>query len=97
MNKRILALFFTFLFAFLIAAPSIVLALDDTADVSFFYSISEEEESKKIAELEILILDNIFDLESLYFSNKGNGLEYTFKTYPKPHLNLISPPPEFMI
>ncbi|WP_052461143.1 hypothetical protein [Psychroserpens mesophilus] len=100
MAKNITATFFLILFAFLISAPTVILAIDDTADISYFYSITEEEEnntSKKISELDVIASDNIINLESLYFSNRGNSLEYRFKTYPKPHLNLISPPPEFIL
>ncbi|MBR9845239.1 MAG: hypothetical protein GYB35_03600 [Algicola sp.] len=99
MNKNITAIFFLIVFAFLISAPTVILAIDDTTDISYFYSITEEEEnntSKKMSELDVLASDNMIGLESLYFSNSNNGLHYRFKTYPKPHLNLISPPPEFI-
>jgi len=85
-------------FAFLIIAPTVILAIDDTTDISYFYSISEEEENntfKNISELDVFPSNNILDLESLFSSSKGGNLQYTFKTYPKPHLNLIFPPPEF--
>ncbi|MGB6267629.1 MAG: hypothetical protein WBF67_01350 [Olleya sp.] len=101
MTKNITAIFFLMVFAFLISAPTVIMAIDDTTDISYFYSITEEEEnnntSKKISELNVHASDNMIDLESLYFSNRGNSLQYRFKTYNKPHLNLISPPPEFIL
>lgn len=99
MTKNITAIFFLIVFAFLISAPTVILAIDDTTDISYFYSITEEEEnntSKKMSELDVLASDSMIGLESLYFSNSNNSLHYRFKTYPKPHLNLISPPPEFI-
>ncbi|NNE32180.1 MAG: hypothetical protein HKN40_07410 [Winogradskyella sp.] len=86
---------FTILFMAMISAPAIILSFDDSTDVSIFYSITEEEESKKLQ----LIIDD----SNVNYDGEFLGLElskiigYTFKTYPKPHLNLIIPPPEFII
>lgn len=78
--------------------------VDDSIDVSFFYDINEEEEkegkeekgNEKNKEIETLF-ENL-NLDSLVFlvSKKDANLGYRYKTYPKPHLNLISPPPEFI-
>jgi hypothetical protein len=73
--------------------------VDDTVDISFFYSLSEEEERghQTIKNLEIISSD--FNHSDLLFSSKlnSNTIGYNFKKYPKPHLNLISPPPERII
>lgn len=90
MHKNAIAILFSILLLALISAPSIIIAIDDSVDISIFYSIAEEETSKiKIQSPQdfnhtnnILALDNLDDIA------------YFFKKYPKPHLNLISPPPE---
>ncbi|WP_299223079.1 hypothetical protein [uncultured Psychroserpens sp.] len=99
MNKTIIAIFFSILFVSLIAAPTIIIAIDDTADVSYFYSTTEEEENKsdeKNKEIDVLLSESNTGLESWFILNTDNHMAYRFKNYPKPHLNLISPPPEFI-
>jgi hypothetical protein len=87
-------------FAFLIAAPTIIVAIDKTVDISYFYSIAEEEEHnsiKKITELEVFTSESLMSLESLFFSNKNSVLQYAFKRYTKPYLHSTSQPPEFIL
>ncbi|MDA9069665.1 hypothetical protein N9K07_02815 [Arenitalea sp.] len=99
MSRSIVSIFLSSLFLLFLTAPTIILIIDDSADVSIFYSSSEEEEkgSEKNKEIELLF----FDLNNSYLdfasSEVENNLRYYFKNYPKPHLNLISPPPEFHI
>ena len=83
-----------------IIAPSVLVFVDDTIDVSFILDASEEEEKKgneKNKELEVLVVDSFIDSDELFSSERVDNLEYTYKKYTKPHLNLISPPPEFHI
>ncbi|WP_299249112.1 hypothetical protein [uncultured Lacinutrix sp.] len=94
MLKKHISIFFTILFLAIITAPSIIMILDDTVDISVFYSLSEEEEEIKHAKL--LFSDNEEDLDYLRSILKTNNLCYFFKNYSKPHLNLISPPPDFI-
>ncbi|WP_456441738.1 hypothetical protein [Psychroserpens sp.] len=97
MNKSIIAIFFSFLFLSLALAPTILLAVDDSIDISFFYDISEEEEEKEgNKEFEIFVVDLETEIEGFVTSNNREHLEYAFKTYQKPHLNLIFPPPELI-
>ena len=60
-----------------IIAPSIIVAFDNSIDISIIYSLNEEEEKGSETHKNIVVV----------FSKK----------YPKPHLNLISPPPEVHI
>jgi len=86
------AIFFTILFMAIISAPSIIMSIDDSVDITCFYGENEEEESLKL-------LFEVVDLNSeSHFLEIDNDedIEYTFKTYPKPHLNLIFPPPDFI-
>ncbi|MCF7559447.1 hypothetical protein L3X39_02270 [Sabulilitoribacter multivorans] len=93
MNKRAIAIFFSILFGALITAPTIVSAIDDSVDISIFYSIAEEENEN----LKLPFPDNNFNEFVKIFKIESNKhLGYYFKNYPKPHLNLISPPPEFI-
>lgn len=93
MNKKTIAIFFTLLFMALITAPTIIIAVDDSVDISMFYSITEEEnENIKMPFPE----NNFNDFVSLFSTDSNEYLVYCFKKYPKPHLNLISPPPEFI-
>lgn len=86
------AIFFTIILMALISAPSIILSIDNSCDVTSFYSMAEEEENNNVK----LLFDNPFeDSEDIFDGlKKRNVIGYAFKNYPKPHLNLISPPPE---
>lgn len=93
MNKKAIAIFFSILFGALITAPTIVSAIDDSVDISIFYSIAEEENEN----LKLPFPDNSFnDFVKVFKIESNKYLGYCFKNYPKPHLNLISPPPEFI-
>jgi hypothetical protein len=93
MCKNVIAIFFTILLMALISAPSIIIAIDDSADTSIFYSVTEEEETNKI---ELKASESFVVTEYLWVLESVEGIEYYFKKYPKPHLNLIFPPPEFI-
>lgn len=93
MLKRNIAIFFTVLFMAIIATPTVIIVLDDTIDISVFYSISEEEEKNK---LELVYLETKEEGNSFIDFLKRKKTAYYFKKYPKPHLNLISPPPDFI-
>ena len=91
-SKYRIAVFFTILFMAIISAPTIITSFDDSVDISCFYGMGEEEESENLK----LLFDNNLENSDVLFVIKKNVhlIGYTFKTYPKPHLNLISPPPE---
>ncbi len=99
MPKILVSYFFCFLFAALITAPTVLHVIDDTIDVSMFFSLSEEEEKGSETVKSNQILSSGYNhLEVVFLFNESlNGIEYFFKTYPKPHLNLISPPPDSLI
>lgn len=99
MNKSFLAIFFSFVFLSLVMAPTILMTIDDSIDISFIYDISEEEEKEKEGnkEFEKFVVDSDIEIEGFVTSKNREHLEYAFKTYQKPHLNLIFPPPEFIL
>jgi hypothetical protein len=98
-QKNRIAIFFIILFMALITAPSIIVAIDDSIDVSMVFSTSKEEEKGNEKHLDI---DVLFSIEKNNVVNLGfifieNNFEYYYKKYPKTHLNIISPPPEVNI
>lgn len=97
MIKRIVSTFFTIVFVAIIAVPSILVVIDDSIDVSVFYDLSEEEEETETETTKTLEFFSQVKNEIVCFS-ETTQIEYIgfhFKKHPKPHLNLISPPPEF--
>lgn len=93
MFKNTIAISFTVIFMALIVAPSIITALDDTIDTSIFYSMAEEEENCKSKIVVTFSLQNNNTLSDFNL-NPYEFFSYRFKNYSKPHLNLISPPPD---
>lgn len=68
--------------------------MDNSIDTSIFFSINEEEEKEGV---KLLFEISSNDLEGICFDVEGKDIDtYTFSKYSKPHLNLISPPPEFI-
>ncbi len=70
--------------------------MDDSTDTSIFYSLSEEEEKghETIKNIQPFV-SNHNQLDLIFASRlKLDNTGYHFKKYPKPHLNLIFPPPE---
>lgn len=68
--------------------------MDDTIDVTCFYGINEEEENGSFKLLFELTSQN--NESSFLDSKNADKVAYIFKTYAKPHLNQIFPPPEFV-
>ncbi|WP_400075384.1 hypothetical protein [Winogradskyella sp. R77965] len=89
------AVFLSILFLIIVSAPTIIISFDDSVDVSCFFGIGEEEEENE--NLKLLFDNNLEPLQEFLVNNADVRLiEYKFKTYPKPHLNIIFPPPEFI-
>ena len=96
--NKIISISFIFLFVVTITLPTVVFVIDDSIDVSYFNDFSEEEEEKgseKNKELETLFEANSQELDDFVLTEEKNKIGYYFKNYQKPHLNLISPPPDF--
>jgi hypothetical protein len=97
MFKKTIAISFTVIFMALIVAPSVIVAFDDSIDTSIFYSITEEEENGKHKSLvySFSVMHNEHPTD--FYLKKYASFSYQYKNYPKPHLNLISPPPKQII
>lgn len=99
MSKKIVSIFLSVIFLLFIVTPTIIILVDDTIDVSLAFSASEEEEkgNEKNLDIEVLFSTLKTNDSDVDFSESESNLGYFFKNYPKPHLNLISPPPEHYI
>ncbi|AUS04999.1 hypothetical protein C1A40_05745 [Tamlana carrageenivorans] len=82
-----------------ITAPIIIKIVDDSIDISFFYSYAEEEEKgpTKNVNKQIVVLGDSNSESGFLFSSKENNMGYVIKNYVKPPINLVSPPPDFYI
>ena len=78
----------------IISAPALIMSMDDSCDITFFYGENEEEEKENF---KLLFEINSFKQGSSFIDNlNASKVVYIYKIYAKPHLNLISPPPEFI-
>jgi len=97
MPKKIACLLLSSLFLVFLIAPTIIIIIDQSIDISTFYTSSKKEkkESEENQKSEVLF----FELNPAYldFSNLEveKNTEHYFKNYAKPYLNLILLPPEF--
>jgi len=97
MSKKVVSIFLSVGFLLFIIAPTIIVMVDDTIDVSIVFSTSEEEEkgNEKHLDIEVLFSKVKTNESDLVYITTDNNLGYYYKKYPKPHLNLISPPPDY--
>lgn len=96
MSRNKLSIILSMIFLLFLVAPTVIFIVDDSIDISLFYTMSEEEENgvekNKIDEVLILQTDTP---ESFFVSKKViQHIVYFFKNYQKPYLNLVSPPPD---
>lgn len=86
------------IFLVFLVAPTVIVIVDDSIDISVFYSASEDEEkgSEKNKNSEVIFLDADTSEPHITSNNTKNNIGYYFKTYTRPHLNLVSPPPKFI-
>lgn len=99
MKQKLSAIFFLLIFSALITAPTFIMAIDSSIDISCFYSINEEEEEKgheSAKQGKHFYNESMLMIDYIKGFDKKKQHVYFFKNYPKPHLNLISPPPEFI-
>ena len=100
MSKRIISILFSLIFLVFTVTPSVIAIVDDSIDISFFYASSGEGEDKgleKNNDLEVLFSELKMGETDFVSKKTENRTWYFFKNYQKPHLNLLSPPPEIHI
>lgn len=96
MSKKIVSIFFSVIFLLVIVAPTAFVIVDDTFDISILFSSIEEEKGNE-KHLDIEIFFSKEKTNDLVLELEENNLRYFYKVYPKPHLNIISPPPDLRI
>lgn len=99
MTRSITSVVLSIIFMGFVLAPSVIVIIDDTVDVSFFYTSGEEEDKglEKNKDLEVMFLDLSINQSDFVSNDMEHNMRYIFKKYQKPHLNLVSPPPELGI
>lgn len=86
------AILFLVIFASFLVAPTVVTFMDHQVDVSYVFSLAEEENKKsKEVELYAELRNNIFSALDIF---KRTFIEYGNLTIKPVYLNLISPPPK---
>ncbi len=91
--KNIISIFFTVIFLAFLTAPAVIVMVDNSVDVSCFYSVSEEEKENGT---NVFFHINLSQQTNFSLAKSINNDEYYFKKYSTPHLNIISPPPELI-
>ena len=87
-----IALCFAIFFMAIIAAPSVIISIDNKADVSLFFGENEEEEKENLKLLFNVSLESKRLLSVMLYNQ--NVDHYSIKNYQRPSLNLFLPPPE---
>lgn len=97
MFKMATSFFFPLIFIAFLAAPTIAILVDKNVDICLVSDINEEEKGNEtFIDIEIIFSDSNSSKDSLLDLKNEYLLEYYFKKYSKPHLNLISPPPDLL-
>ncbi len=83
------------MFASITIVPNILAVVDDNYDISILIDSNEEEkENEKNKDIEVFVLEIYVEEANLLGSENTKIRGYYFNNYLRPHLNLISPPPE---
>lgn len=97
MSRNVVSVFFLFAFLVFLSAPTVIAMVNDSADISLFFSMAEEEEhgQGKSKNVQDIILENLDNEDFVNLKEEKIHLSYYVRNYSKPYLNLISPPPKF--
>lgn len=99
MYRSIVSVFLSVMFLAFLIAPTVIILIDNKVDVSIFYTCNEEEEKKgqeKEKDKELLCYEFLKSIHYIDVNETELDLAYFSKKYKKPHLYLISPPPELI-
>jgi hypothetical protein len=96
MSRNLVSIFFLFSFLVFLSAPTVIAMVDDSVDISLFFSLAEEEENGHIKSKNVqdLILENLDFSDFINLKEEKSNLSCYVENYSKPYLNLISPPPK---
>lgn len=79
--------------------PTVITFLDDSIDMSIFYSISDEEKDnkqEKNKDIDFVLLEIKNTLQSNYIEYEKEPLEQGLSYYTKPHIKRAFPPPKLI-
>ncbi|GAB1857845.1 hypothetical protein MHTCC0001_26820 [Flavobacteriaceae bacterium MHTCC 0001] len=96
MLKNFTSIILSILFMLIVAMPTIMMVIDNSLDVSMFYTTSEEEKDKsqeKNKEKDFIVFDMETPLQININDFEDSNLEYYSKIYKKPHIKHNFPPP----
>ena len=95
-SNFILSFFFMFSFLSFTIAPSILMLLDNDSELIEIYTSAEEEDNTDENKFENdVVLEDLNPKNSAPSNSKNEKKSgYKYYNYPKPHLNLVFPPPE---
>lgn len=93
--KKHIAVLFIVCFLSITTAPTVILSIDKSIDISMFYSFGEEDDSE-VFKLTLKKTDLELKFENLNNINSKSS-SYQITKYQKPFLNLDSPPPDDLI
>ncbi|WP_159021981.1 hypothetical protein [Formosa sp. L2A11] len=95
MPKTLTSLFFSMIFVLFISAPALITMLEKNTDVSMFYNLAEEENSKETVKLISFELNEHGDLSYVFsLLETDNSYNFYLNTYSQSDLENVSPPPE---
>ena len=96
MKKRGISLVFSILFLLFIGLPTILTMVDNSIDISLIISTStDDEESEKNLDFQVIFPHVKSNNLGTILSYSKNSLLLCHKKYGKPHLDIISPPPDY--
>lgn len=97
MLRRIFALILLSIFISYAALPTFISLVDKEVDITFLIDLNEEESKEKenSKDLEIEVME--IKKPDLNFNLKKTSVlaGLYFSKYSRPHLNIVSPPPEY--
>lgn len=96
MYKKGITLFLLVSFTLFIVAPSVIMVLDSSYDISYFYNLNEEENknSETLKKYEFKVFDlNKYILLGFY-NDRVDQSKFYFTNYTSLYLECFSPPPE---
>lgn len=98
MLKQRVSIVFGIIFVAFLVTPTIISIIDDSIDISVFYTSTEEEDKGfEKDKIDFIYLDNSFNQTDFCLKNSEDNLTYYSKKYSKPYLNLLLPPPQHTI
>ena len=91
-----IAYILSFIFLSFVSGPTIISLIDDSVDISFAFTVNEEENSSKnLVPFASVVEENYSNHESIEYlrTHQKQGYSYS-KNYHQVYLEVVSPPPK---